>query len=221
MKIMSSLADPDFIGGFAVVRGCQLRESSAELRQEVSKAIEFRQANPYPESAKNAVRDLLRRGGFSPSGRNKPANEYLANAARENRFPVINNIVDVCNLLSLQSGLPLCVQDLDVTGTDLEVRYGQPGEKYVFNAAGQEIDIKGLICLCRREPGVSRPLSNPIKDSMEGKVKSTTRDVLGIVYGTRSLISEASMRELLERFQKFWFIYAEGTPGELIVLANV
>src|SRR3712207_7695492 len=46
---------------------------------------------------------LLRNGGFRPSGRNKPASEYLAQAAREGRFPRINNLVDVNNLVSLRS----------------------------------------------------------------------------------------------------------------------
>lgn len=218
MHVTLSLQDPDFIGGFVTVHGCEIRETPAELRSQVAEVLDFRRSNPHPDSAKNAVRDLLRRGGFSPSGRNKPCNEYLVNAAREGRFPAINNIVDVCNLLSLDSGLPLCVQDLDATGTDLEIRYGQPGEKYVFNAAGQEIDLKGLICLCRRDATGSHPLSNPIKDSMQGKVKPTTRNILGIVYGTRALVSENQMRELLERFQNLWLTHGGGSPGERLII---
>ncbi|MCM2322822.1 MAG: B3/4 domain-containing protein [Oligoflexia bacterium] len=218
MHITSSLNDPDFIGGFVTVIGCANRETPAALKEEISRITASRLASPRPESARSAVRDLLRRGGFSPSGRNKPANEYLANAAREGRFPVLNNIVDVCNVLSFDSGLPLCVQDLDVTGPELEVRYGKPGEKYVFNSAGQEIDLKGLICLCRRGPAESHPLSNPIKDSMEGKVKPASRNILGIVYGTRSLIDEPGMRALLERFQQLWLAHAGGAAGELVIV---
>lgn len=218
MQIISLLEDPDFIGGFISVHNCEIRETPPMLKDELTRILELRRVKPHPEQVRNAVRDLLRRGGFSPSGRNKPANEYLANAARENRFPIINNIVDVCNMLSLDSGLPLCVQDLDITGTDLLVRYGKPGEKYVFNTVGQEIDLKGLICLCRRDSGEGHPLSNPIKDSMEGKVKTTTRNILGIVYGTRSLVSEGQMHELLDRFQELWITHAGGNPGAKVII---
>jgi len=93
------------------------------------------------------VRGLLRRGGFKPSGRNKPASEYLAQAAREGRFPRINNLVDVNNLISLESGLPISLLDLAAVGERAEIRYGAPGEKYVFNSGGQEIELAGLICV--------------------------------------------------------------------------
>ena len=56
------------------------------------------------ETVKNAVRGLLRHGGFKPSGRSKPASEYLIGAVLEGRFPRINAGVDACNVVSLHSG---------------------------------------------------------------------------------------------------------------------
>lgn len=53
------------------------------------------------EAIKGAVRDLLRHAGFKPSGRSKPASEYLAAAFAEQRFPRINAVVDACNAVSL------------------------------------------------------------------------------------------------------------------------
>ena len=65
-----------------------------------------------PPHVKEPIRALLPRGGFKPAGRNKPASEYLAQAAREARFPRINNCVYINNLLSLESGLPISLLDL-------------------------------------------------------------------------------------------------------------
>jgi DNA/RNA-binding domain of Phe-tRNA-synthetase-like protein len=149
---------------------------------------------------KEGVRAMLRRGGFKPSGRNKPASEYLAQAAREGRFPRINNLVDINNLLSLQSGLPISLLDLEAVGEQVVLRYGAEAEKYVFNSAGQEIDLKGLICVCRAEGGTSVPLGNAIKDSMAGKLKETTRDVIGVVYATREAASAERVGELVREF---------------------
>ena len=61
-----------------------------------------------------AVRDLLRHGGFKPTGRSKPASEYLIKAATQGLLSPINIAVDVCNVVSLHSGLPISVVDLDL-----------------------------------------------------------------------------------------------------------
>ncbi|HMF17395.1 MAG TPA: hypothetical protein VKE98_09325, partial [Gemmataceae bacterium] len=59
------------------------------------------------DSVRDAVRHLLRHGGFKPTGRSKPAPEYLLRAVAENKLGSINAAVDVCNIVSLHSGMPL------------------------------------------------------------------------------------------------------------------
>src|SRR3954466_1462602 len=59
------------------------------------------------------VRALLRQGGFKPTGRSKPASEYLIKAVAENLLGPINLAVDTCNVVSFHSGLPISVVDLD------------------------------------------------------------------------------------------------------------
>ena len=54
-----------------------------------------------------AVRDLLRHGGFKPTGRSKPASEYLIKSAGQGTLFSINVAVDACNAVSLHSGLPI------------------------------------------------------------------------------------------------------------------
>ena len=64
------------------------------------------------ESVREAVRALLRHGGFKPAGRSKPASEYLLRAVEDGALTSINAAVDVCNIVSLHSGLPVTVVDL-------------------------------------------------------------------------------------------------------------
>src|SRR4029450_10650795 len=52
------------------------------------------------DSVREAVRALLRHGGFKPTGRSKPASEYLIKAAQEKRLSPINLAVDSCNVVS-------------------------------------------------------------------------------------------------------------------------
>src|SRR5437762_1720795 len=67
------------------------------------------------DTVRETVRALLRHGGFKPTGRSKPASEYLLKAVRENLLGSINVAVDVCNAVSLHSGLPITVVDFDRT----------------------------------------------------------------------------------------------------------
>src|SRR6516225_9048227 len=48
-----------------------------------------------------AIRTMLRHGGYNPTGRGKPASEYLLRPARESAIRSINVAVDVCNIVSL------------------------------------------------------------------------------------------------------------------------
>ncbi len=141
---------------------------------------------PAPElvvddQVRSAVRSLLRHGGFKPSGRSKPASEYLQGALAEARFPSINPLVDVCNLVSLRSGLPISVVDLDLTRGALRLAVCPPGTSYVFNPSGQTIDASGLLALCDEDGAAG----TPVKDAQRTKTHAATRVTLSIVWGSR------------------------------------
>ncbi|HET6451154.1 MAG TPA: hypothetical protein VFI08_07565, partial [Spirochaetia bacterium] len=72
-----------------------------------------------PAERKAAVRDMLRHGAYKPSGRSKPASEYLLGAAVSGSFPLVNPPVDVNNAVSLQWGYPASIFDADRSGRDL------------------------------------------------------------------------------------------------------
>jgi DNA/RNA-binding domain of Phe-tRNA-synthetase-like protein len=160
------------------------------------------------DARRTAVRDLLRHGGYKPSGRSKPSQEYLLRTVHEEgKLPAISNAVDLINAVSLQSGLPISLVSLDRAGDSLLLRYGQPGESYVFNRSGQELDVNGLLCLCAVDAHGSRPVGSPVKDSMLGKIDETDRRVLACIFAPQSLISPDELlawgRQLAEGFNRF------------------
>lgn len=151
------------------------------------------------DAVRAAVRDLLRHGGYKPTGRGKPASEYLIKAATEGGLNAINAAVDACNVASLHSGLPISVVDLDRVQPPLRIGIAPEGARYVFNASGQEIDLAGLICLFDAEG----PSANAVKDSQRTKTHDGTRRTLSIIWGTSALPGRAEAcarwyRELLE-----------------------
>ena len=201
MKLENELDRQIAIAAVAIAHGVTVAPSSDALQKKLTELIEERKSQEFPSPhVKDAVRNLLKSGGFKPSGRNKPASEYLAQAAREGRFPVINNLVDINNFVSLSSGLPISLLDADEFGGSMRLRYGRAGEKYVFNNAGQEIDLQGLICACSGDSDA--PLGNAVKDSMTGKIKDKTTCVAAIIYSPGS-------EEFCELAQKHLDLFAE------------
>jgi DNA/RNA-binding domain of Phe-tRNA-synthetase-like protein len=141
------------------------------------------------DTVRAAVRDLLRHGGFKPTGRSKPASEYLIKAAEGGFLGAINRVVDACNVVSLHSGLPISVVDLDRTvAGELRVGIAPEGAAYVFNTSGQTLDLGGLLCLHDGEG----PCANAVKDAQRTKTTPETRRVLVVVWGAAALGDRAA-----------------------------
>jgi DNA/RNA-binding domain of Phe-tRNA-synthetase-like protein len=143
------------------------------------------------DAVREAVRDLLRHGGFKPTGRSKPASEYLIRAVGEGKLTSINVAVDVCNVVSLHSGLPISVVDLDKAREPFHVGVAPAGSGYVFNASGQSIDVGGLLCLFDADV----PCGNAVKDAQRTKTDAATRRTLSLVWGTTALLGRAERTE--------------------------
>jgi DNA/RNA-binding domain of Phe-tRNA-synthetase-like protein len=167
------------------------------------------------DTVREVVRQLLRHGGFRPTGRSKPAAEYLSRAAAEGRLGSINLAVDVANIVSLHSGLPISVVDLSLLHSSrgvgfppaddarevgrlevyptppLRVSIAGPDDRYVFNTAGQVIDLEGLLCLFDAEG----PCANAVKDAQRTKTSPATRETLSLIWGTLALPGRASETE--------------------------
>ncbi len=136
-----------------------------------------------------AVRDVLRLTGFKPTGRSKPASEYLRKAVGEGQLSSINWAVDACNAVSLHSGLPISVVDLDRLTAPLRVDVATEGTSYVFNASGQSIDVGGLLCLFDADG----PCANAVKDAQRVKTNEATRRTLSLIWGCRAFADQVRL----------------------------
>ena len=131
------------------------------------------------EATRAAVRDMLRLGGYKPTGRGKPASEYLVRAASEGTLASINVAVDACNAVSLHSGFPISVVDLDRAQAPFRIGIAGAGVSYVFNASRQEIDLSGLVCLF----DATGPCGNAVRDAQRTKTTPETRATLSVIWG--------------------------------------
>jgi DNA/RNA-binding domain of Phe-tRNA-synthetase-like protein len=192
--------NPDLLVGIVEASDVRRGEADTALSMEIAAALHDRDgiASP-PDADRSAIRDLLRRGGYKPTGRGKPASEYLAQAAARGEFPRISHVVDALNLTSLESGLPISLLDADramAGATGLVVRLGMAGEKYVFNDAGHEIDLEGLLCVARKD---GPPLGNAVKDGMATKTTPETANVLAVIWGSARMTNPTDLGLLCEK----------------------
>jgi DNA/RNA-binding domain of Phe-tRNA-synthetase-like protein len=152
------------------------------------------------DTVRGTVRDMLRHGGYKPTGRGKPASEYLVRAAGDGSLGSINAAVDACNAVSLHSGLPISVVDLDRAKAPFRIGIAPEGAQYVFNLSGQSIDLAGLLCLFDAEG----PCANAVKDAQRTKTNAESRRTLTVIWGAKELGDRTARafawyRELLER----------------------
>lgn len=152
------------------------------------------------EPLREAVRALLRHGGYKPTGRGKPSSEYLVRAVGDGQLGSINLAVDACNAVSLASGFPISVVDLARAREPFSIALGAADAQYVFNASGQVIDIEGLLCLCDADG----PCANAVKDAQRTKTTPATTRTLSLVWGCAGFEERLERtvrwyRELLER----------------------
>ncbi len=203
---------PDLLVGVVRGRGVQPGPSPEDLDAELSTVVERvggLDSHPAAE-LKKGIRDVLRTAGYKPAGRGKPASEYLGAMARKGDFPRIDVLVDINNLLSLETGLPISVLDLGKFRGQPTLRFGGADERYVFNPSGQEIGLAGLMVVCDGDV----PRGTPVKDSMATKVGPTTSSVLAVIYGSSAVLDDATMAQHTRRFASLIERYAGATETD-------
>jgi DNA/RNA-binding domain of Phe-tRNA-synthetase-like protein len=154
----------------------------------------------YDEDVRAHVRDALRTAGYKPTGRGKPASEYLRRAAADGTLGPINLPVDACNVVSLHTGFPISVVDLDRARPPFRIITAGPEDAYVFNPSGQEIRLAGLPCLFDADG----PCANAIKDAQRTKTHAATRRTLSVLWACqpheeRARAAVAWYRDLLHQ----------------------
>jgi DNA/RNA-binding domain of Phe-tRNA-synthetase-like protein len=138
------------------------------------------------EALRQAVRSMLRHGGYRPAGRGKPASEYLVRAVADGSIGSINAAVDVCNVVSLHSGFPISLVDVERVTEPLRIAVAPAGAACVFNRAGHEIDLAGLVCLF----DAAGPCANAVRDAQRTKTAAGTTATLSVIWGVAGYEAE-------------------------------
>ncbi len=157
-----------------------------------------------------AVREAYKSLGKEP-GRYRSSSEALVRRILQKKglYPV-NTVVDIGNLISLETFHPVCVFDLARINPPVAFTVGRPGQTYSGIGKG-EINIAGLPVFVDREG----PFGSPTSDSERTKV---TRDTKNILFMILSFSGPQGLDRSVERARMLLETYAGGMDLETALI---
>ena len=182
MRVSSTIASAAPHLALGCVRAAVRTEPGGDaLWVEMQDAAREAAADPAEPAARPpiaATRELYRRLGKDPS-RYRGSPEALLRRSRAGKeLYRIHDVVDVINLVSLRTLLPIGLYDAAKVRPPITLRRGAPGEAY--DGIGKEqLNLDGLPVLA----DATGPFGSPTSDSRRTMVTGDTREVVAVVFG--------------------------------------
>ncbi len=129
-------------------------------------------ASPQVEATRKAYKAL----GKDPARYRGSAEALLRRVVAGKGLPQINAVVDVINLVSVESRLPIGLYDLGHVVGDLVFRVGRAGETYK-GIGKYDLNLEGLPVFC----DTVGPHGSPTSDSERTMVTEATKEVLAVL----------------------------------------
>lgn len=190
-------------------------DTPAELTEELKLREEEILRSPEPRAVLESGQVLLTRAGYKALGKDPAryrgsAEALLRRLIAGKGLPRINAVVDVINLVSLESRLPVGLYDLAAVSGDVLFRAGQAGETYK-GIGKYDLNLEGLP-LFADEIG---PHGSATSDSERTMVTAATKDVLALIV---SFGGAAGLERWTQRMIELLTLYAAGRNCEARVI---
>jgi DNA/RNA-binding domain of Phe-tRNA-synthetase-like protein len=172
----------------------------AELQSSEQSILRLREPRSVLESSQIlSTRAAYKALGKDPARYRGSAEALLRRIIAGKGLPRINAVVDIINLVSVESRLPIGLYDLAHVSGDIVFRAGRAGETYK-GIGKYDLNLEGLPVFC----DAVGPHGSPTSDSERTMVTSETRNVLSVIisFGGKDGLDRWAQRtsELFERF---------------------
>src|ERR1700688_4710399 len=178
--------------------------SPAELVGELKNCEQAILRLPEPRAILEFAQVLATRAAYKALGKDPAryrgsAEALLRRVIAGKDLPQINAVVDVINLVSVESRLPIGLYDVAHVSGDIVFRAGRAGETYK-GIGKYDLNLEGLPVFC----DALGPHGSPTSDSERTMVTSETKQVLAIVisFGGKEGLERWTQRmsDLFHRF---------------------
>ncbi|MFC1643347.1 B3/4 domain-containing protein [Myxococcota bacterium] len=183
----------------------RLQERGSQLADELRNS----ELITVPEIA--AARNAYRKLGKDPSRYRGSAEALLRRSIQGKGLYQVNNIVDVNNLISIESRHPVGVYDRERISGAMLFRVGQPGEEYQ-GIGKQSINLEGLPVFVDDEG----PFGSPTADSVKAMIREETKQVRLVVI---AFWDDGRLERHLETATRSLVEYADAADVEVKVKA--
>ncbi|MDZ7374587.1 MAG: phenylalanine--tRNA ligase beta subunit-related protein [candidate division KSB1 bacterium] len=189
--------------------GLSVNRENGYLTQEIASALDqlCRQLSDTQRLKEFLLpaRTLYHRFGLDPTKVRPSSEALLRRVLRSKELPRINSLVDVCNLASVQFGLPVGLYDAQKIVGDVVCRPGWPGESY-RGIGKEEIHLSGKPVLA----DARGPFGNPSSDSQRTQIDLSTAQALFVIFAPYWYDSQR-LAEHLQRATERIVRYCGGT----------
>lgn len=150
-------------------------------------------------------RKAMKALGTDPARYRISSERLLRRVVKGDGLPQVNLLVDLINVWSVVTGLPIGLYDADrLTGSELSFGAGRPGESYL-TLAGSELETAGKPVL-RDGAG---PCGSPLTDSQRTSTHEGTTRCLAVAFGP-PLFDEAEFERHLDLLADWMRHFAGG-----------
>jgi DNA/RNA-binding domain of Phe-tRNA-synthetase-like protein len=194
-----------------VVAGATPAGLDAELATFEEKVLKLPEPRAVLESAAvEATRKSYKALGKDPARYRGSAEALLRRVIAGKGLPRINAVVDVINLVSVESRLPIGLYDLAHVSGDIVFRAGRAGETYK-GIGKYDLNLEGLPLFA----DAIGPHGSATSDSERTMVTSETTHVLGIIVG---FAGADGLEKWCQRMAELLQQYASGRDCESTVV---
>lgn len=156
------------------------------------------------------TREGYKRCGKDPNRYRPSADSLIRRIVKGNALYKVNNVVDILNLISIQSGISIGGYNTDKIDGDILVDIGKAEDEYTGIGRGK-LNIEGLPVL-RDNQGV---FGCPTSDSERTMISNTTKHVSFVFF---NFTNETRLTEIIKETQHLLKSYAKGKDFNLIIV---
>jgi DNA/RNA-binding domain of Phe-tRNA-synthetase-like protein len=167
---------------------------------------------PEPRAVLESAQILATRSAYKALGKDPARYRGSAEALLRRMIvgkglPRINAVVDIINLVSVESRLPIGLYDLAHVNGDIVFRAGRAGETYK-GIGKYDLNLESLPVFC----DALGPHGSPTSDSERTMVTSETKDVLAVII---SFGGKGELDRWAQRMSELLALYAFGREGTI------
>src|SRR5712675_2853743 len=170
---------------------------------------------PEPRAVLESPQILATRAAYKALGKDPAryrgsAEALLRRVIAGKGLPRINAVVDIINLVSVESRLSIGLYDLAHVSGDILFRIGRAGETYK-GIGKYDLNLEGLPVFC----DTLGPHGSPTSDSKRTMVTSETRNVLAVII---SFGGKEGLDHWTQRMSELFAQHASGTDCETQII---